>query len=477
MNNFLNSLILFIGLGCTTAFAASDAPHDISPSLPEQSDSAEDSDSDSTEISYSVKPPAPVSMGKISKLSSDSFGTLSEGQGGFPNSIWKNDDRTTDEFLLGQLRSGVANETLRNMVIKLLMTQSEPPQGTSSADWFILRVNALAGLGQDTKVAEMLQSVPQSLVSQNMLQFEAVLAMAQGNYEKGCAQAISGASSADEVQAVFWKKLDIACKAHSGKHDEASVGLDMLRETDAGDQFFQEVIAHISNKDIAIRSLPAKISLFDFSLIRLANATEMLKDKIDALPAIAVKYLAAAPDIDINLREKATAKAQQMGILPSAPNNRQPEQPLAKPIASDVMTLITALGTSDKQATDADNAVIARLALDEAGIIDSRRIEKLLTLMQLFGYKVPDATWQKLFTHKNRFDGQVPPAVLIDWLNHAALANRKGEVILLTALIAGNSDTDKMCDLALVPVIKALKITGFEREARAAAYDAVKIYH
>lgn len=454
--------------------AAPDTPHDLSSSPAAQDDNTADSDSD---VSYEIKPPAAVSMGKIGSVSTDSFGTLSEGQGGLPDSVWKNDDRAMDEFLLGQIHSGVTNDTLRDLVIKLLMTQSDPPPGNSANDWFTLRLNALAGLGQDAKVVEMLQSIPQSLITQNMLQFQATLEMAHGDYDKVCKSIPAASASADAVQAVFWQKLTIACKAHDGKRDESSVGLDMLRETDAGDSFFQEAIAHMNDKNIPIRSLPKKISLLDFALIRLGGATEMLKDKMDALPAIAIKYLAEDPHVDITLREKATARAQQMGILPVTDNNRPPEQPMARPVASDVVTLVAALGEGNKEAGDADNAVIARLALDQTGITDSRRIEKLLTLMQLFGYKVPNDIWQKLFAHKNRFDGDTPPAILVDWLSQAAAANRKGEVILLAALIAGGNDMDRVSDLALVPVVKALKAEGFEKEARTIAYDAVKNYH
>jgi len=182
-------------------------------------------------------------------------------------------------------------------------------------------------------------------------------------------------------------------------------------------------------------------------------------------------------NVEVKLREKATARAQQIGIMPVPESNRPPEQPFAKTLASDVSTLVTALGSGNKQANDADNAVIARLSLDDAGISDSRRVEKLLTLMQLFGYKVPDATWQKLFAHKNRFDGEVPPAILIDKINQAALAGRKGEVILLAALITDGNEVDKASEIALIPVITALKMVGFEKEARVVAYDAVKAYH
>ena len=62
----------------------------------------------------------------------------------------------------------------------------------------------------------------------------------------------------------------------------------------------------------------------------------------------------------------------------------------------------------------------------------------------------------------------------------AALQRRKArrldEVsLLLRALHAGGSG-GKTSDLALLPVVKALLASGFEKEARALAYSAVKNY-
>ena len=144
-------------------------------------------------------------------------------------------------------------------------------------------------------------------------------------------------------------------------------------------------------------------------------------------------------------------------------------------VPSDVTTIVTALG-SGKPANDADAAVIARLALDDSVILDSRRIQRLLTLMEPFGYRVPPDVWGRLFVHRERFDGDMPPAVLVARLGEAAEAHRRGEVIVLAALIAAGNDADRLPDLALLPVIKALIVAGFETEARAIAHDAVKAY-
>jgi hypothetical protein len=61
-------------------------------------------------------------------------------------------------------------------------------------------------------------------------------------------------------------------------------------------------------------------------------------------------------------------------------------------------------------------------------------------------------------------------------IGEAAQQGRRGEVILLAALITSGGDVEKESELALLPVVKALMAAGFEKEARALAFDAVKAY-
>ncbi|MEI6730246.1 MAG: hypothetical protein WCL30_03220, partial [Pseudomonadota bacterium] len=162
-------------------------------------------------------------------------------------------------------------------------------------------------------------------------------------------------------------------------------------------------------------------------------------------------------------------------LLPAKDVNKTPEPPFAKNVASDVSSLVTAFATGNPP-NDADNIVIARLAIDDATIQDARRIQRLLTLMQVFGYKVSDDVWQKIFARKNRYEGDAPAAFLVDKLLDAAANDRKAEVIILAAIIADGNESDKIGDLALLPILKSLKQAGFEKEARTIAINAVKRY-
>jgi hypothetical protein len=331
-------------------------------------------------------------------------------------------------------------------------------------------------MGEDEKADQMVTSLPASMKDASLIQLQTSLELVRGDYDNACQKAQPDALPQDDSGEDFWRKLVIMCQAHAGKQDEAMVGIDLMREErHTDDLFFQEAIRRVGDKESLIRSSPKQWTLLNVALVRLAGDTEKLKSGVDSFPAVAVKYLAQDTSLDAKLRSKAAARAIQLGVLAESEGNIPPEQPFSRPLASDVTTLVTALDSGDP-ANDADNAVIARLALDDAGITDTRRVQRLLTLMEPFGYHVPTDVWVKLFRHSERVDGDVPPASLVARINDAAVAGRRGEVILLAGLITGATPVERVPDLALLPVVKALIAAGFEKEARTLAHEAVKAY-
>lgn len=481
-----------------TASAAAQAPHDTAPALHEtdgdagvavepgvpQSINTNEIDAQEPHAVSSrplpqsdaaVAPRETISEAPVSAPAIDGFGSLTQDKGGMPDDIWKSSTRETVDPLLMQLHSGVSNETLQNALANLLMTQATPPRGNGAKGWFAQRAEALVAIGKDDKAEQMIASLPASMTDASLQQALAELRLTRGEYAQVCEKLQPDALPTDTGGEGFWRKLSILCKANAGKQDEAMVGVDLLREEQhTDDLFFQEAIRKMGDRGSIIKSMPKQWTPLNIALLKLAGDTEKLREHLDAFPPSAVKYLAQDAKLDIKLREKATGRAQQLGILPDEAG-RILDQPFSRPLASDVTTLVTALSTG-KPVNDSDNAVIARLALDEAGIQDTRRLQRLLALMEPFGYRVPPEVWVKLSAHPERFDGEMPSASLVARIPDMAAAGRRGEVVIAAALIAGGGNVERVSDLALVPVVKALLASGFEKEARAVAAAAVKSY-
>ena len=467
MRRFLKiSLCVLLAYSTSIGAAQENEPHELILQKPLSSSphtlSQEDND-----VGYEEAAPVPITMSESDKPPVDNFGILKNGV--IPIDIWKNTSIEQAKELFSFFRTGIANPDLRELVTNLLLAQTEPPKGSTGNNWLDARVAVLLALGQEEKLLALTKALPSSVTTPYIAQVKTELMLLHNEYDQACVH------NANANNDVFWQKLGALCLAHAGKTDEVMLALDVMHESTPNDPFFQEAIRHINQKSFVIKSFPASFTVFDFALLRLSGETNSLKERLESVPLLALKYLANDTTIDQKLREKAMTRAVGLGIIAQASVNKLPEAPFAKVLASDVTTLVTSFSAT-QPINEADNAVIARLQLANAGIQDARRLQKLLSLMQIFGYKVPDTTWQILFARKSRFDGEIPPAYLIDHLYQSAFTKRRAEVVILSALIANANDMDKLSDIALIAIVTSLKNNGFEKEARLLAVSALTGY-
>lgn len=426
-------------------------------------------------LSTAAKPAVTIDVSTLEEPSIDELGTLQESDSGLPTNIWKGSNYTSASALLTWVKAGIANEALRAQVINLLLSRATAPEG-SKGNWLAKRAEALVALGEEDKALQLLGAVPPKLAPPPVKKLQAQLILLKDDITSACQMAEEQSLKA-ESETAFWQKFNIICKAQAGKYDEANLALDLLRESRAKDDLFLQDIVHaFSDKKFQIKNLPANISLLDFAAIKLAGELDRIKDKLDSLPPVTLKYILAIPKLEQKFFEKAQSKAVASGMIAPGKAVTPPPMPFATPLASDVTSLVNALGAGNPP-SEADNTVIARLAVDAAAATqDTRRVTRLLSIMEVFGYQVPASVWDKLFDRKGRYDGVIPPAALMDRLNAAATAGRKGEVLMLAALILESEDVEKVHEIVLVPVIKALYGTGFTKEAKSIAYDAVQNY-
>lgn len=421
-----------------------------------------------------VTAPGAVQVEAVQAPTLDSFGIVSDKDGGLDATAWKDSSSANASTLLSWIRGGIAHPALKELTIRLLISRNATPQETPD-HWFERRIQALLAIGAEDKADAMIAAVPESMVTEALLRLRAELLLLRGDVATAC-KLQSGQTMAN-ADAAFWQKLDIVCKASAGKRDEAMLALDIRREANVkDDEFLQDAVHKILDRTFNVKSYPATFTLFDVGLAKLAGELDKLKDRMDSLPPIALKYIAMDATLDPKTRSKAEGKAMMYGILPPKDNSKAPDQPFSTPLASDVTTLVTAFGSGNPP-SEADNAVIARLALGPtAAVQDTRRVARLLSLMEPFGYKIPGEQWEKLVTRRTRYDGDIPATTVFDRLNDAAQHQRKGEVILLCGLMLGSADVEKTHELVLQPVVRALIAAGFTREAHAIAYDAVQSY-
>jgi hypothetical protein len=113
--------------------------------------------------------------------------------------------------------------------------------------------------------------------------------------------------------------------------------------------------------------------------------------------------------------------------------------------------------TPNEQTTD-------RAARERAG--------RILLILAASGYAVPDEAWARVIEATPATKQQVAAPLLVERLNAAATAQRKGETVLLSLLVA--SDGANAAPLTVVTdTIRALRQVGLKAEAMGIAREAI----
>lgn len=116
----------------------------------------------------------------------------------------------------------------------------------------------------------------------------------------------------------------------------------------------------------------------------------------------------------------------------------------------------------------ASGSVLATLTREE----DKQRLFRLIGMMQALGDDVA-VLEESLAGMRLTLPVEMPSPLLQQRLREVTGSERKGDAILLTAVVLGESDLGRISNAALGDAIRALKQAGFEPEARALAREAV----
>lgn len=243
-----------------------------------------------------IAPPKPVTVSNTSDTPTESFGLLTEKNGGLPANMWKDASRGNLEILLPMLGGGFVHEPVRELATRLLLTRADMPlPKQSNKNLLAMRLKALFLMGKEDKAQEMIEALPASLRSENMERLLAELHLLKSDTAKACEMAHAAVQEYDEL---YWQKLMIYCQASTGKADEANLGLSILDEQSRQPEgHFVQLINLLTNpksknKD-ALKSLPENISTLDAAmLIASGHGAALPGDYLDRAPLPVFRALA-----------------------------------------------------------------------------------------------------------------------------------------------------------------------------------------
>jgi|GEM_PF-1975144 len=265
----------------------------------------------------------PAGAANAASSSAATPGLLDDQHQGLGPRLWQGSDAVVLKGLLPQLSAPVTQPSLRDLQLRLLLTQAPGPLTPEGLDSLVpLRAERLRAMGFDTEANLLTQqsnpgdsSDPQNAV-EKLLQ--------AGDNDAACAKVRDQVAGMPKPPA-FWQRATIFCQILNGQNDQASIGMDILREQGGNDPRNKDfvAVANILTGDSKPQSLKAPISNPEpllAAMMKRANlkVPSTAPGAVPSLPVGAVAQAAVARDATKPLAEriKAAEFAFATGLLP-----------------------------------------------------------------------------------------------------------------------------------------------------------------
>lgn len=254
-----------------------------------------------------------LEVGTLSDVTPDYAGTLQEGAGGFPIDMWRGTDRGLVEQFLPKLSPAGASPAMRDLTRRLLLTNAEAPEGKSGGvNLFGARADRLMAMGLTADAAALLALAPAS-ATDALGARQRVDSLFLAGDDDGACKAVNDTRKVASSDAE-WQKAQIFCQLRAGQNDQASLGLDLLREQSENDPAFFTLIDVLNgNKTAKLDSLPAPSAL-DLAMLRAANMP-IPRDATQTRMTAVLAVIARDQSIDTPLRLAAAEQAAAAGGL------------------------------------------------------------------------------------------------------------------------------------------------------------------
>ncbi len=263
------------------------------------------------------KAPERIQVQDLASLKPDEAGLIDDSHGALGQGMWGGSSLGVITRGLSLLPNQPGWRSLRALELRLLESPASLPDGKQGGESVIsLRAGKLEAMGASDAAVQLLGRIPgpQMTPTQRRLQVDA--ALLAGDYATACAQepALRAALQTDS----YAQQVQVLCQFVAGKGNEASLGIDLLRDQKLKDPAFfaaadalsgvppakLDWVAQVSPASLAMAVL-AKLPLADTAVANAAPAV---------LPALA-RDQALAPETRIAAAERAVG----MGLMPADP--------------------------------------------------------------------------------------------------------------------------------------------------------------
>ena len=205
-----------------------------------------------------------IDQSKINVSNLDSIGIYDESSGGFPIGIWKNSNFDQIEYLLNKVPPDSRNTVLKNLIIKSLLTISNPPvqKNKNEKIFFDLKIEYLEKAGNYYEIEKLFSLIPEDDLNDDLLNKYITSKLINGDYKSICRL------DSQISEGKFKLEINSFCKAMSNNLPALDLMISLLIEEDIADKDLLYIYySYINQTEIDLK----KIKNIDIKKINLIS--------------------------------------------------------------------------------------------------------------------------------------------------------------------------------------------------------------
>jgi len=173
-----------------------------------------------------------IDQSKINVSNLDSIGIYDESNGGFPIGIWKNSNFDQIEYLLNKVPPDSRNTVLKNLIIKSLLTISNPPvqKNKNEKIFFDLKIEYLEKAANYNEIEKLFSLITEDDLNDDLLNKYITSKLINGDYKSICRL------DSQISEGKFKLEINSFCKAMSNNLPALDLMISLLIEEDIADK-------------------------------------------------------------------------------------------------------------------------------------------------------------------------------------------------------------------------------------------------
>ena len=211
-----------------------------------------------------------IEVGALDAIDPDAAGVLLPGVMRFPGDLWSGSRRARVEALLPRLPVAAPSAAMRRLALALLTSPATPPAGQGEPGALVLsRAERLTAMGARDAAVSLLQAAGPPGGADAIARIRNDGWLSALDYGSACERILGKAGPSDS----YWRRVRVLCQAHAGLLEAATLGLELLFETDMSpDLAFDDAIyamAGLAEPVVDARADPTPLRVAAWRLAQL----------------------------------------------------------------------------------------------------------------------------------------------------------------------------------------------------------------